>query len=72
MDYNNPYMQGGQTWQKTYQAQQQRNFNQTNSDNINGVSLTYIYQYYLNSPKRLYNLSYQDFEFLYTKWINEN
>jgi hypothetical protein len=66
-------MQGGQTWQNSQQRQQQENikFSKANSGNT-GVSLTYLYQHYLNHPNRLYNLSYQDFEFLYTKWINEN
>jgi len=45
--------------------------NQANSENI-GVSLFALYQHYLQHPKRLYNLGYQDFSYLYTKWINEN
>jgi hypothetical protein len=45
--------------------------NQANSGNT-GVSLIILYQQYLQHPKRLYNLTYQDFSHLYTKWINEN
>jgi hypothetical protein len=55
-----------------YNQQYNIKFNQANSTNHSGVSLTYLYQHYLNHPNRLYNLSYQDFNFLYTKWINEN
>lgn len=38
-----------------------------------GLDLKQIYLYYINHPACIFKgLSYNDFNFLYTKWINKN
>lgn len=65
--YNNPYMQGGQTWHNN--AQDQRNLIQNNELR---VDLRQIYNYYIMHPFcKYHNIPYGIFKTLYTDWLNK-